>query len=153
MSSDLSGIFDFLFFWGKGERGKGFRVANVNWGFGGSASYQQVTSKLEGGGSMGGIKVEFGGFIGGFGKIFFTKGGIKREKEGFWGCEEGKEERIYIFLKIFKGVEKSSKLYRGMYFWVMDWEGKEKRRKGIGFLGYVWERMICTLYGNKSELQ
>lgn len=32
---------------------------------------------------MGGIKVEFGGFIGGFGKIFFTKGGIKREKEGF----------------------------------------------------------------------
>ncbi len=33
---------------------------------------------------MGGIKVEFGGFIGGFGKIFFTKGGIKREKEGLW---------------------------------------------------------------------
>ena len=29
--------------------------------------------------------MEFGGFIGGFGKIFFTKGGIKREKEGFWG--------------------------------------------------------------------
>ena len=24
--------------------------------------------------------MEFGGFIGGFGKIFFTKGGIKREK-------------------------------------------------------------------------
>lgn len=23
--------------------------------------------------------------MGGFGKIFFTKGGIKREKEGFWG--------------------------------------------------------------------
>lgn len=45
------------------------------------ASYQQV----RGGGSMGGIKVEFGGFIGGFGKIFFTKGGIKREKDGFWG--------------------------------------------------------------------
>lgn len=33
----------------------------------------------------GGIKVEFGGFIGGFGKIFFTKGGIKRGKEGFIG--------------------------------------------------------------------
>ena len=46
-------------------------MANVNWGFG-SGLYQ------------GGIKVEFGGFIGGFGKIFFTKGGIKREKEGFW---------------------------------------------------------------------
>lgn len=76
----------------KGERGKGFRVANVNWGFERSASYQQVASKLEGGGSMGGIKVEFGGFIGGFGKIFFTKGGIKREKEGFWGWEEGGEK-------------------------------------------------------------
>ena len=25
--------------------------------------------------------MEFGGFIGGFGKIFFTNGGIKREKE------------------------------------------------------------------------
>lgn len=49
----------------------------------GSASYQQVTSKLEGSGSMEGIKVEFGGFISGFGKIFFTKGGIKRGKEGF----------------------------------------------------------------------
>lgn len=34
------------------------------------------------------IKVEFGGFIGGFGKNFFTKGGIKRGKEGFWGWEE-----------------------------------------------------------------
>lgn len=49
----------------------------------GSASYQQVTSKLEGGWLDGGIKVEFGGFIGEFGKIFFTKWGIKREKEGF----------------------------------------------------------------------
>lgn len=29
---------------------------NVNWGFDGSASYQQVTSKLERGGSMGGDK-------------------------------------------------------------------------------------------------
>ena len=57
---------------------------NVNWGFERSASYQQVTSKLEGGGSMGRIKVEFGGFMGGFGKIFFTKGGIKR---GFGGME------------------------------------------------------------------
>ena len=33
MSSDLRGFSIFLFFWGKGERGKGFRVANVNWGF------------------------------------------------------------------------------------------------------------------------
>ena len=36
-----------------------------------------------------GIKVEFGSFIGGFGKIFFTKGGIKREKEGFLGMGDG----------------------------------------------------------------
>ena len=75
----------FLFFGGQGEKGKEWEGANVNWGFERSASYQQVTSKLEGGGLMGRIKVEFGGFIGGFGKIFFTNGGIKREKEGFWG--------------------------------------------------------------------
>ena len=31
--------------------------------------------------------MEFRGFIGGFGKIFFTKGGIKREK-GVWGDGE-----------------------------------------------------------------
>ena len=59
----------FLFFGERGKRGKGFGVANVNWGFEGRW----------------GIKVEFGGFIGGFGKIFFTKGGIKKEKEGFGG--------------------------------------------------------------------
>ena len=54
---------------------------NVNWGFEGRW----------------GIKVEFGGFIGGFGKIFFTKGGIKREKEGFW--RDGRA-KLYFF-KIF----------------------------------------------------
>ena len=42
--------------------------------------------------------MEFGGFIGGFGKIFFTKGGIKREKEGFWGWEERGGKRIGGFL-------------------------------------------------------
>ena len=73
----------FLLFGERGKRGKGFRVANVNWGFEGSASYQQVTSKLEGW-LDGGIKVEFGGFIGGFGKIFFTKREKKREKGGVW---------------------------------------------------------------------
>lgn len=36
--------------------------------------------------------MEFGGFIGGFGKNFFTKRGIKREKEGFLE-EERKEKR------------------------------------------------------------
>ena len=64
-------------------------MANVNWGFEGSASYQQV----RGGGSMGRIKVEFGGFIGGFGKIFFTKGGIKREKRVFGEFWLSKGER------------------------------------------------------------
>lgn len=38
-----------------------------------------------------GIKVEFGGFIGGFGKNFFTKEGIKREKEGFKNFRRGGE--------------------------------------------------------------
>ena len=55
-----------------------------------SASYQQVRE----GWLDGGIKVEFGGFIGGFGKIFFTKGGIKREKEGFW--RDGRA-KLYFF--------------------------------------------------------
>ena len=62
---------------------------------------------------MGGIKVEFGGFIGGFGKIFFTKGGIKREKEGFWG-----DGRVNLyFFNFFWGVEENSKFYGEMYFW------------------------------------
>ena len=75
--------------------------------------------------------MEFGGFIGGFGKIFFTKGGIKREKEGFWGWEEG--ERIYIFFKIFKrGGEEFKILWRNVFLGL--WGG--------GFLGYVWEGMI-----------
>ena len=97
MSSDLRGDLDFLFFWGKGEKGKGFGGGECKLGILGvcklPASYQQV----RGGGSIGGIKVEFGGFIGGFGKIFFTKGGIKREKEGFW--RDGRA-KLYFF-KIF----------------------------------------------------
>lgn len=82
--------------------------------------------------------MEFGGFIGGFGKIFFMKGRIKREKGGFigWRGREG-GERIYIFLKIFKGVGKNLKFCRGMYFldygvgdfWVM--YGKERYTKYI----------------------
>lgn len=57
------------------------------------------------------------------------------------GGREG-GERIYIFLKIFKGVGKSSKLYRGMYFWDYG-VGREKNRERIGgFLGYVWEGTI-----------
>lgn len=63
--------------------------ANVNWGFWGRW----------------GIKVEFGGFMGGFGKIFFTKGGIKREKEGFIGWEEGRRENLYFFKNFQRGGE------------------------------------------------
>ena len=103
----------FLFFGERGKRGKGFRVANVNWGFEGlqvtsklPASYQQV----RGDGSIGGIKVEFGGFISGFGKIFFTTGGIKREKEGF---RVGGRVNLYFF-NFFWGVEENSKFYGGM---------------------------------------
>ena len=58
--------------------------------------------------------MEFGGFIGGFGKIFFTKGGIKREKEGFW--RDGRAKFVF-FLKSFEGVEENSKFYGEMYFW------------------------------------
>ena len=81
MSSDLSGIFDFFIFWGKGERGKGFRVANVNWGFEGSASYQQVTSKLEGGGSMGDKSGIWRFYRRVWKNIFYER----RDKERFWG--------------------------------------------------------------------
>ena len=45
------------------------------------------------------------------------------------------EGRSYIFLKIFKGVGKSSKLYKGMYFWDYG-VGKEREKRGrIGVLG------------------
>ena len=78
-------------------------MTNVNWGFEGlqvtsklPASYQQV----RGDGSIGGIKVEFGGFIGGFGKIFFTKRGDKERKEGLWGRWKGE---VIFFLKSFEG--------------------------------------------------
>ena len=74
----------FLFFGERGKREREREGANVNWGLGRvcklPVSYQQVRER---GVTRWGIKVEFGGFIGGFGKIFFTKGGIKREKEGF----------------------------------------------------------------------
>lgn len=85
----------FLFF---GERGEGeweMGEANINWGFEGvcklPASYQQVR-----GVARWGIKVEFGGFIGGFGKNFFTKEGIKRGRESFWGRWGKKKNRERI---------------------------------------------------------
>ena len=53
--------------------------------------------------------MEFGGFIGGFGKIFFTKGEIKRKGMGFgdglgWEREKGGEDRG-IFGKRWKEKE------------------------------------------------
>ena len=45
--------------------------------------------------------MEFGGFMGGFGKIFFTKGGIKREEEGFRGM--GGKGKFIFFFKFFEG--------------------------------------------------
>ena len=57
--------------------------------------------------------MEFGGFIGGVGKIFFTKGGINREKEGF-GEMEG---RSYIFLKFFEEYKMNLEFCGEMYFW------------------------------------
>ena len=68
----------FLFFGERARGGKDFRVANVNWGFLGKR----------------GIKVEFGGFIGGFGKIFFTKGGDKERRDGV--LERWKSEVIFF---------------------------------------------------------
>ena len=90
------------------------------------ASYQQV----RGGGSIGGIKVEFGGFIGGFGKIFFTNGGIKREKEGFW--RDGRA-KLYFF-KIFLRVENEFEILWGNVFLGL-WGGERENRERIGFLG------------------
>lgn len=62
------------------------------------------------------------------------------------------EGRSYIFFKSFEGVEENSKFYGEMYFWDFG-VGKEKNRERIGFLGYVWEGMIYTIYSNESELQ
>ena len=67
----FAGIFDFFIFLGKGREGKGMGRGECKLGIWGGL-YKM------------GIKVEFGGFIGGFGKIFFTKGGIKRKGMGFW---------------------------------------------------------------------
>lgn len=114
MSSDLRRFF--YFFWEKGKRGKSSGEANVNWGFV-SGLYQR------------GIKVEFGGFIGGFGKIFFTKGGIKREKESFWGWEEGRRENLYFFKNFQRGGEEFETLWRDVFLGL--W-GRKKRKTGKG---------------------
>lgn len=73
--------------------------------------------------------MEFGGFIGGFGKIFFTKGGIKREKEGFW-VGERKGERIFYFFKNFqRGGEEFEILWGNVFLGL--WGG-ERKKKGKG---------------------
>lgn len=58
--------------------------------------------------------MEFEGFIGGFGKYFFTKGGIKREKERFW-----RDGRVNLyFFKIFWGEWRRIRNFMGeCIFW------------------------------------
>ena len=110
----------FLFFGERGGREKGFGEVNVNWEFEGAM------------GDKSGIRR----FYRRIWKNIFYERGDKERKRGFLGMG-GREggERIYIFLKIFKGVGKSSKLY-GRYFWDYGVEGKEKNRERIGgFLG------------------
>lgn len=84
---------------------------------------------------MGGIKVEFGGFIGGFGKIFFTKGGIKREKEGFW--RDGRA-KLYFF-KIFLGGGGFEILWGNVFLGFWGEEGERKKGKDRVF-GLCMER-------------
>ena len=118
----------------RATRGKGFRVANVNWGFERSASYQQVTSKLEGVVRWG-DKSGIWRFYRRVWKNIFYERRDKEKRDGVFG---GMEERSYIFLKFFWGVEENSKFYGGMYFW--DY--------GVGFLGYVGEGMIYGIFLN-----
>lgn len=79
----------FLFF---GERGKGERElegANVNWGFERSASYQQVTSKLEEGVARWGDKSGIWRFYRRVWKnIFYERRDKERKRRGF-GDGEG----------------------------------------------------------------
>ena len=82
----------FLFFGERGKRGKGFRAANVNWGFEGSASYQQVTSKLEGeldGGDKSGIWRFYRRV---WKNIFYERRDKERER-GVLGMEREKRKR------------------------------------------------------------
>ena len=82
----------FLFFGERGKRGKGFGVANVNWGFEGSASYQQVTSKLEGeldGGDKSGIWRFYRRV---WKNIFYERRDKERER-GVLGMEREKRKR------------------------------------------------------------
>lgn len=76
--------------------------------------------------------MEFGGFIGGFGKIFFTKGGIKREKEGFWG--DGRVN-LYFFNFFLGGGGEFEILWGNVFLGLWGGERKRKIGKGIGFLG------------------
>ena len=58
--------------------------------------------------------MEFGGFIGGLGKLFFKNGRDIERERGF--LERWKGEVIF-FLNFFEGVEENSKFCGGMYFW------------------------------------
>lgn len=97
----------------------------------GSASYQQVASKLEMVDSIGGgIKVEFGGFIGGFGKIFFYKRRDKERERGFWDGRKGRRREFIFFLKFSKGWRRVRNFIGECIFGL--WIGKGKRKGGKG---------------------
>lgn len=74
--------------------------------------------------------------------IFYERRDKERKREFLGMGEDGErgEGEFIFFLKIFKGVGKSSKFYRGNVFLGL-WGGERKNRERIGFLGYVWEGM------------
>ena len=99
----------FLFFGEKAREGKGFGVANVNRGFEKSASYQQVTSKLEGE-LDGGDKSGIWRFYRRVWKNIFYERRDKEKRDGVFGggeenfglrrMEREERENLYFF-KIF----------------------------------------------------
>lgn len=73
--------------------------------------------------------MEFGGFIGGFGKIFFTKGRIKRGFGVFLGWRN-----LYFFKNFQRGGEEFETLWVNVFLGYGLGREREKG-KGIGFLG------------------
>ena len=80
----------FLFFRERARGEKGFRVANVNWGFERSVSYQQVREGVARWGDKSGIWRFYRRV---WKNIFYERGDKERER-GFIGWEgKGREER------------------------------------------------------------
>ena len=94
------GFLIFLFFGERARGEKGFRVANVNWGFEGL--YQM------------GDKSGIWRFYGRVWKNIFYE---RRDKERKRGVLERWKSEVIFFLKSFEGAEENSKFYGEMYFW------------------------------------